>query len=84
MLKLRRNPPSFLHRVHFIYEPYRQILFGNLLIPNSNLSTPTDFLNDILTGLNTGKWGQRNRENETIFRNLSVSMYKTERFFYPK
>ena len=66
------------------YDPYRQILFRNLLILNSKLSTPTDFPNYILTGSNIENRGQRIRENETIFRNLSVFMYKTQRFFYSK
>ena len=64
------------------YDPYRQIFFRNLLILNSNLSTQTDFLNYMHTGSNIENRGQRIRENETIFRNLSVFMYKTQRFFY--
>ena len=62
------------------YEPYRQPLFRNLLILNPNLSTSIDFLNYILIGSTTENRGQRIRENETIFRNLSIYMYRTERF----
>ena len=47
------------------------------------IRTISNFLNYILTGSNTRSPGQRIRENETIFRNLSVFMYKTERFFTP-
>ena len=62
------------------YEPYRQPLFRNLLILNPNLSTSMDFLNFMLIGSTTEIRGKRIRENETIFRNLLIYMYKTERF----
>ena len=62
------------------YEPYRLPLFRNLLILIPNLSTSSDFFNYMLIGSTTGNRGQRIRENKTIFRNLLIYMYKTERF----
>ena len=62
------------------YEPYRQPLFRNLLILKTNSLTPRDFLNYMLIGSTTENRGQRIRENETIFRNLIIYMYRKERF----
>ena len=63
-----------------VHDVYRRTMVTNLLKLNPHLSSPVKFSTSSLTVQKSPNLDQRININKTIFRHVSIFMYKTKRF----
>ena len=62
------------------YSIHRIPMLTNLLKLNPKISSPSEFLDFIVNGSETGSHDHRVQINKSIFRHATIFMFKTKRF----
>ena len=62
------------------YRTHRNPMLTNLLELNPKISSPSELLDFIVNGSETGSHDNRVQINKSIFRHVSIFMFKTKRF----
>ena len=72
--------PSHFFTECIAYSLHRIPMLTNLLKLNPQISSPSEFLDFIVNGSETGSHDHRVQINKSIFRHVTIFMFKTKRF----